>query len=205
MRLSIFIAFASSALALAQDTSLAEVKKAFDDAHVPKDINLMFEPEVLLEVTFTQPAAKPITLRAGVQLLRNETVGPPTYNVIGASSEGPFVIAVVDPDVPTPQNTSIAQIRHFLGGNFYRMNPKAPTLLYNNTPAVSEYLQPSPRAPSDAHRYIFLLFRQSEEFNKQTLVTATTSIEHFNISSFASALKLGQPIGGTFMMVAPQV
>ena len=53
--------------------------------------------------------------------------------------------------------------------------------------------------------YIFLLFDQSEEFNKQTLVTPSTSFEHFNISAFASAVNLGQPIGGTYMLVAPQV
>ena len=38
MRLPIFFALVSAALVLAQDTSLAEVKKAFDDAHVSTSI-----------------------------------------------------------------------------------------------------------------------------------------------------------------------
>jgi len=200
----IFFAFGSAALVLAQDTSLAEVKRAFDAALIPGNISLAFEPQVLLEVTFPQPSAKPITLRAGVQLLRNETAGPPIFNVIGARSKGPFVVSTVDLDAPTPQTPTSAQIRHFLGGNFFLETPRIPTLLSNNTAALSPFRQPTPPAGSDPHRYVFLLFDQSREFNGQTLVNANTSVSNFNISSFASAVKLGQPIGGTFMLVGPQ-
>jgi hypothetical protein len=51
--------------------------------------------------------------------------------------------------------------------------------------------------------YIFLLFKQSPEFATQTLVNSTTSVSLFNISQFASAVDLGNPIAGTFMLVAP--
>ncbi|KAF8972709.1 PEBP-like protein [Flammula alnicola] len=188
---------------IAQDTSLVEVKRAFDAAHIPTDIYLSFEPEVLLEVTFPEPGAKPIALHAGVQLPRNATAGPPKFNVIGCHSKGPFVVAVVDPDVPTHQNTSVAQIRHFLGGNFFLKSPKMSSLLTNTTPALGPFLQPTPRAGSDPHRYVFLLYDQPKGFNDQTLVTPTTDIRHFNISQFAEAVGLGQPIGGTFMFVGP--
>ncbi|KJA25688.1 hypothetical protein HYPSUDRAFT_199415 [Hypholoma sublateritium FD-334 SS-4] len=201
---SFFFALSLAALTLAQDTSLAEVKRAFDVALIPGNISMVFEPQVLLEVTFSQPSAKPITLRAGRQLLRNETAGPPIFNVIGARSKGPFVVATVDLDAPTPQTRTSAQIRHFLGGNFFLETPRAPTLLTNKTVALSPFRQPTPPAGSDPHRYVFLLFDQSNDFNGQTLVTANTSISNFNISSFASATKLGQPIGGTFMLVGPQ-
>ncbi|KAF9045288.1 phosphatidylethanolamine-binding protein, partial [Panaeolus papilionaceus] len=113
--------------------------------------------------------------------------------------KGPFVIAAVDPDAPTPQTPTSAQIRHFLGGNFFVEG----TQLVNRTADISAYRQPTPPAGSPAHRYIFLLYEQSAAFARQTLVTPTTSIALFNISSFASQVGLGEPIAGTFMLVAP--
>ncbi|KAG6876350.1 hypothetical protein C0992_013286 [Termitomyces sp. T32_za158] len=133
------------------------------------------------------------------------TAGPPTFSAIGDIGFGPFVIATVDPDAPTPQDPTSAQIRHFLGPNFFP--PQDTTSrdepLTNRTPALSEFLQPTPPAGSDAHRYIFLLFNQPENFNAQRLVTPTTPIDLFNISEFAAATGLGDPIAGTFMLVAP--
>jgi hypothetical protein len=51
--------------------------------------------------------------------------------------------------------------------------------------------------------YVFFLFKQSPQFARQTLVNATTSRALFNISQFASAVDLGRPLAGTFMLVAP--
>ena len=150
------------------------------------------------------------------------TAGPPHFSVLGPANQGPFVVAAVDLDAPTPQAPTSAQIRHFLGGNFIR-SPSKSFLLSNTTPAISEFRQPTPPAGSDPHRsvtacylrgeknrqtlkfirYVFLLFRQSKDFNQQTLVTPTTPIQLFNISQFASAVGLGEPIGGTFMLVGP--
>ncbi|TFK38968.1 PEBP-like protein [Crucibulum laeve] len=202
---SIFWSVALFTLVVAQDTSLQAVKKAFDDAHIPGNLAITFNPKVLLEVTFPEPGKLPITLHAGVHLPRNSTAGPPAFSVIGTKSKGPFVVAAVDPDAPTPQTPTSAQIRHFLGGNFSaRQIWRASTpLLTNSTPAVTEFHQPTPPAGSDAHRYVFLIFEQPAGFNAQTFVAPTTSISLFNISQFASEVGLGAPIGGTFMLVAP--
>lgn len=51
-------------------------------------------------------------------------------------------------------------------------------------------------------RYIFLLFEQPEGFDDQTLFNSSSRRAYFNISSFAAAVGLGQPIGGTYMLVA---
>lgn len=53
------------------------------------------------------------------------------------------------------------------------------------------------------YSYVFLLFNQPQGFDRQTLVNATTSIANFNISQFASEVGLGNPIGGTFILVGP--
>ncbi|KAF9468739.1 phosphatidylethanolamine-binding protein, partial [Collybia nuda] len=168
---------------------------------IPRDLTIAFNPTALLEVSLPQATGAPITLHAGIQVPRDLTAGPPTFRLNGAAPSGPYVVATVDPDAPTPQMPTSAQIRHFLGGNFHMSSDSR--RLTNSTPAISEFLQPTPPAGSDAHRYIFLLFRQSRAFSTETLVTPTTPISLFNISSFAAATGLGEPIAGTFMLVAP--
>ncbi|KAK0503608.1 PEBP-like protein [Armillaria luteobubalina] len=214
---------------LSQDTSLREVKQAFDSANVsihaqfsskyaslnvfvfslqiPEDIDLPFDPRFLLEVSLPQTSGSAIILKAGVHLHRNATVGPPSFTLVGLDTrDGPFVVAAVDPDAPTPQDPTNAQVRHFLGGNFEpsRLSRgRATSILTNTTAAVSDWRQPTPPAGSDAHRYVFLVFNQPRGFNSQTLVDATTPITLFNISEFGAAVGLGNPIAGTFMLVAP--
>ncbi|KAJ8507120.1 hypothetical protein ONZ45_g10478 [Pleurotus djamor] len=175
----------------AQDTNLRAVKATFDAANIPGDLAITFEPSVLLEVSLPQATGSPITLHAGIQLPRNATAGPPIFRVINAPSHGPFVVAAVDPDAPTPQTPTNAQIRHFLGGDFTAEAggrgsvSRGLHLLVNSTKAVSEFRQPTPPAGSPAHRYIFLVFEQPAGFDAQTVVTSTTPVNLFNISSFA--------------------
>ncbi|KAF5340729.1 hypothetical protein D9611_007356 [Ephemerocybe angulata] len=187
--------------ALAQDVSLKDVVKAFEDADIPKILAINFKPKLLLEVTFPQESETAVTLKAGVQLARNATKGPPTFAIRGVRTPGPFVIAMVDPDAPTPQDPWAAQIRHYLGGN-HTVHDRGGALK-NQTSAITEYLQPGPPAGSDAHRYIFLLFKQPKDFAAQEVITPSTSVVAFNISGFAETVGLGEPLAGTFMRVAP--
>ncbi|KAI0060349.1 PEBP-like protein [Artomyces pyxidatus] len=177
---------------------------------IPEDIHLTFDPTVLLKVTFPETKAPPIHLTAGIHLPRNATVGPPSFGILETPAvarlgRGPFVVATVDPDAPTPQSPTAAQIRHFLGANFIlgQAGSDGVAKLTNSTPALSGFLQPTPPPGSDAHRYIFLLFKQPPGFSGQTLVNSSTPISNFNISSFAQTVGLGEPLGGTFMLVAP--
>ncbi|KAH9479678.1 CEN-like protein 2 [Psilocybe cubensis] len=205
---SAFFAFTLASSVFAQDFSLATVKKAFEKDLVTGNLSMPFHPRVLLEVTFPQTTGWSVTVQAGIHLSRNETAGPPVFRVIGPAGRGPFVVATVDLDAPTPQTRNLSQIRHFLGGNFFIKHSrdhfqKDHLLLTNTTPALSEFQRPTPPANSDPHRYVFLLFKQSKAFKTQTLVTPETSIISFNISTFADAVGLGRPLGGTFMFVAP--
>ncbi|KAK0487069.1 PEBP-like protein [Armillaria novae-zelandiae] len=160
---------------LSQDTSLREVKQAFDNANIPEDIALPFDPRFILEVSLPQTSGSAIVLKAGVQLPRNATVGPPSFTLVGLDArDGPF-------------NPTNAQVRHFLGGNFEPSRlSRGRAILTNTTAAVSNWRQPTPTAGSDAHRYVFLVFNQPRGFNSQTLVNATTPI-----------------ITESFMLVAP--
>lgn len=150
------------------------------------------------------------------------TVGPPSFGIRGEAT-GPFVIAMVDPDTPAPwTRTAGVQVRHFLGANFVERSTRFSFGwhdLKNTTAAISHFIQPRPAPGSSYHRcvfnifllkltvtfirYTFLLFKQPPGFNNQTVVTPTTSVFTFNVSEFSAATDLGNPIGGTFMLVAP--
>jgi hypothetical protein len=99
--------------------------------------------------------------------ISSETVGPPRFAIRderGLEVGRHFVVATVDPDAPTPQTPTSAQIRHFLSGDFI-LAPGVPLetrQLVNTTLPISGWLQPTPPAGSDAHRYDILfniLFR----------------------------------------------
>ena len=65
---------------------------------------------------------------------------------------------MVDPDSPTPQNTSLAQIRHLILSVDV---PKCANIatgasLTNSTPALSDYISPGPPAGSPPHRWVSL-------------------------------------------------
>jgi len=86
--------------------------------------------------------------------------------------------------------------------------------LQNTTPAVSEYFGPSPPAGSPPHRYTLrarkidcrytlLIYAQPTMFDKQTLVSASTSIFGFNLTQFTTTLGFGTPLGGNLFYVGP--
>jgi len=207
---STFLAVSLSGItsSLAQDTSVAEVTKAFRKANVTRDAGIVFHANTLLEVALPQPSGPPLLIKAGEAIQKNQTAIPPTYSIQNSTSSragSPFVLAMVDLDAPTPQQPTLSQVRHFLGGNFTLGQPNAQGLaqLMNSSAAISEYLQPAPTAGSDPHRYVFLLYEQSSGIDGQTLVNSSTPVTFFSIGQFARDVGLGDPIGGTFMFVSP--
>ncbi|GJE91792.1 PEBP-like protein [Phanerochaete sordida] len=197
-------------IVFAQDTSLAAVETAFNNANIPKDLQIQLKPLVLLEVIWPQPSGRSITTRAGQSFPLNDTAGPPQFAVRGALSQDThkFVLAAVDPDAPYPQDPNVAQVRHILQGDLV-LGPALGSQTYklvNETPALTDWIQPEPPADSPPHRYIFLLYQQPKGFDSQTFVAPNDSIparEYFNISQFAEEVGMGDPIGGSFVLVSP--
>ena len=65
-----------------------------------------------------------------------------------------FVIAAVDPDAPTPQHPTDAQMRDFLGANFVRGADLGNGFmaLMNRVAPITGWQQPNPPRGSDLHR-----------------------------------------------------
>ncbi|TFK19273.1 PEBP-like protein [Coprinopsis marcescibilis] len=192
MRFPSLIALVSAAAcALAQDTDINEVVSAFTAANIPANFNIRFNPTALLQATFTRNGVA-TTFKSGQQVNRDATQLVPSFKVTGVTDPGPYVIANVDPD-----GGQFGHVRHYLAGNFQLTGSD----LRNTSAPVTAWFQPSPGAGQPAHRYVFWLFKQSANFNQQRLVTPTTFIGNWNLSSFAAQTGLGDPIAATFMYV----
>ena len=131
------------------------------------------------------------------------------------------MIAIVDPDAPTPENPADGPVRHFLGGDFV-LKDDGKTLA-NNTPAITEYTKPNPESGSKphrsvdilhsliaqlfliclAHRCVFLLFKQPDGFKDQKEITPDSPRPSFNVSGFAQKVGMGDPVAGTYVLVSP--
>ncbi|PFH51380.1 hypothetical protein AMATHDRAFT_142692 [Amanita thiersii Skay4041] len=135
----------------------------------------------------------------------------PLFSLIGNDTttlaNETFVVIMVDPDAPTPTNRSFSQVRHFVGGGYVLDNSTTnSTMLFNTTAALSEYLSPGPPAGSPPHRQVVkFVYVQPPDFNQTapTLVNASTPILNFNLTTFAEAANLSDPIAGNFFLVGP--
>ncbi|TFK93685.1 PEBP-like protein [Polyporus arcularius HHB13444] len=202
------LAFAAAA-ALAQN-STSDVTQAFIHANLVPDVLPSFNPGGLLSVVYTNNATGgTIDVTPGKNLTVQDVLLRPQVSLTSDNStlaNETFVLVLVDPDAPTPQNTSAAQIRHILAGGLRPNGSLADgTLLVKSTPAVSDYLNPNPPAGSDPHRYTVLLYVQPENFDIEVsrFVNASTPIFGFNVSVFAQELGLGSPVAGNFFIAGP--
>ncbi|KAF8526693.1 phosphatidylethanolamine-binding protein [Gautieria morchelliformis] len=182
-------------------------RQAFIQAGLVPDVLSSFNPVLPLDVTYTIPGTgqQKAVAPPGKNFTRPQTLNAPTWSIPSDSrhlAHETFVVAMVDPDAPTPQSPTNAQIRHFLGGNFrLQSSPSEPGVgaaLVNITPALSEYRQPTPPNTSDPHRYTWLLYRQPLDFP----TTISSNVTNFNISAFAQEFGLGQPLAGNFMTLS---
>ncbi|KAF9568956.1 PEBP-like protein [Agrocybe pediades] len=184
--------------------NLSNVTTAFSSAEIVPDVLPSFTPEDTIDVAFPS-----VTVVPGVLLTTDQTAMFPTLTLTAANTSNSsdanttaWVVALVDPDAPTPQNRSISQFLHFLGGDF---TVDGSGLLSNTSPALMEFTPPAPPPGSDPHRYVLLVFDQPDNFDTDgpTFVNSTTPRTNFNISVFAQEVALGAPIAGNYFLVGP--
>ncbi|KAH9945089.1 PEBP-like protein [Epithele typhae] len=148
--------FASSVSALTP----TDVENALKNVSIIPDDIADFTPKALLDVTYTDSTSnQSIVISPGLPISVNQTTMRPQYALTSsdASLTGQrFVLIMFDPDAPTPQNRSLAQVRHLvaqvqLSSDTAALASGAGSPLTNSTPAVSDYISPGP-PPGGAHR-----------------------------------------------------
>ncbi|KAJ3503636.1 hypothetical protein NLJ89_g8342 [Agrocybe chaxingu] len=203
--LTIAVASILANLVSAQDTNLNKVKHAFEEAEMlgARCWNPL-NPTVLLEVNYLTAKAGIKSLHAGGNMTMEECCPPSLFNDIGNPGLGPLVIVFTDPDVYSQEDPGITPALHFLSGH-HDFNPDSGLLNTPSTAAVAPYGQPRPCVPSSIYRYTFCLFKQPVGFVTQALVNSTSSRNKFNLADFTLKADLGEPIGGVFMLVGPDL
>ncbi|KAI0920028.1 hypothetical protein AcV7_006038 [Taiwanofungus camphoratus] len=183
----------------AENLTLADVRRAFYDAKIPQDLNIIFDPTVLLDVAYPEATLD----TPGTSFSETLTEPQPIFTLGNpvVPFEQNFVVIMLDLDAPTPQAPVISPIRHFLGGGF---EPEGPVPLQSDfvelvssTLPISSYLSPSPFGTAP--------HRQSAMFATQTEVTPLTSRFRWNVSDFMQSVELGNPIGGNYMLVGGNI
>ncbi|KAF2235657.1 PEBP-like protein [Viridothelium virens] len=127
----------------------------------------------------------------------------------GTTSSSLFTIIMIDPDAPTPQDTSESQIIHWLQPSAKASTSSSSTSLTPITftataAAQAAYIPPAPPQNSSAHRYIQYLFSQPSGFTVPAEFTGFggNNRTNFDIASFVQASGLKGPLAANYVRVA---
>ncbi|KAL0949312.1 hypothetical protein HGRIS_009388 [Hohenbuehelia grisea] len=130
------------------------VRRAFTKFHIVPDVIPSFNPVATLDVIFKdQSTGKHVHVAPGKNLTVKQTETIPQFLLKTENTslfDGPFVIALVDPDAPKPQDPKNSPFRHMLGGDFRVKQDDGK--LVNGSVALTEFAPPSPPDGSDPHR-----------------------------------------------------
>ncbi|UKZ79778.1 hypothetical protein TrVFT333_007540 [Trichoderma virens FT-333] len=142
--------------AQASSSSLAEAKlvPGSAEALIPRD----FKPATRLAISF---GGREVEL--GNLFRVNEVKLAPFVSFeaeVGDSLEdASYMLLLVDPDAPTPDDPKFAFWRHWVLPGLKPL-AGADGVVAQTKAALTEYLAPGPKDESQPHRYLFLLFRE---------------------------------------------
>lgn len=135
-------------------------------------------------------------------------MNPAAYQSV-ADYNGNYVILMVDPDAPSPDNPTRRFILHWLAANVTQnTEAQAPLAgqraLTNSTPALVPYRPPMPPTNSSAHRYIIYAFAQPDNFAIPESFAGFSDQNRsmFSLDRFISEARLDRPAAGEFWYVS---
>lgn len=167
--------------------------------------------DTALTVSFRQSNGSSITVTEADEFGVNITKNQPTVSVNTrayqslANYTGQYVVMMVDPDAPTPQNASRRFILHWLQPYSAPQNSSNGVRELRNQSATGvPYAPPAPGNTSDAHRYIIYAFQQPPNFTIPLAFRgySATNRTNFNLTQFISAAYLGQPAAAEYFYVS---
>jgi phosphatidylethanolamine-binding protein (PEBP) family uncharacterized protein len=175
----------------AQDSNIADVMDALTQAKViPDVIPSGFQPRFPLDVKFTDNNGTVWPVTAGVNLTMNQTANIPSFAIVSNNTQiigKPYLMAIVDPDAPTPQSPNVSQFRHFLGADYISngsTNGEFVLMNKSKTATLTDYVGPTPPKDSDAHRYVVLCYLQNSTGINAPSGFNASNRTNFNITNF---------------------
>lgn len=121
---------------------------------------------------------------------------------------GTYILLVVDPDAPSRNNTSLADVIQWTQPDLTSTSSPHATIfpLISTSPAVVPYSGPVPPPHSGSHRYIFLLFKQPGDFTVPASF-AGFNPQHrtnFDLSEFLHETGLEQVVAANYYVSQPR-
>ena len=171
--LSIVLALAITSSVNAITQNITEVENSFKSSGLVPDVLSSANFSLLLDIEF--PAGSGAITSTGLNVTQPGqsssrrlqtshlhscpvTSFLPSFSIhnpnAGVNLNSTFVLVNVDPDAPTPQNRSVSEVLHFMGGGYKVSGNIADHgfMLASNVTAVMPYFPPSPPNTSDPHR-----------------------------------------------------
>lgn len=105
-----------------------------------------------------------------------------------------YTLCMTDPDAPSRKEPTYREWHHWLVGNI-------PGTDVEKGETLSAYIGSGPPEGTGLHRYVFLVYKQSEKLKFDEKRLPNTSGDDrgcFSISKFAAKYNLGNPVAGNF-------
>ncbi|KAI0028947.1 phosphatidylethanolamine-binding protein, partial [Vararia minispora EC-137] len=163
-----------------------------------------FDPVAILDASFPNVNGSTFLAGTGENLTIPNVADAPQFLLSFNSSVAPklegqsFVLAILDPDAPTPENRTLANAVHMVASDV-TFNSTLTTFvpLYSSTPALAAYLSPTP-PPGAPHRYTALLYLQPDNFAHSAAPLIPEDRIQLDWQTFTMTTGLGSPIAGTY-------
>ncbi|XP_042910255.1 protein D2-like [Parasteatoda tepidariorum] len=159
------------------------IKKYYSSDIVPQIIDQA--PEQLLQINFDGHE-----ISCGEETPKPLTVNSPMLS-FEAEDNSLNTLIMIDPDIPNPENPTLANFRHWVIVNI-------PGNRVQDGDVISEYVNPMPPKGSNPHRYILLVYRQSELESSEMLQDKKTN---FSLDEYIRKHNIDNPFAGNFFYV----
>ncbi|XP_013102441.1 protein D3 [Stomoxys calcitrans] len=133
-----------------------------------------------------------VTVELGKELTPTQVKDQP--EVTWEAEEGAlYTLLMVDPDAPSRQEPTYREVLHWLIIN-------VPGNKVANGQVVAEYIGSGPPEGTGLHRYVFLVFKQSEKITTDKFISKTAREGRLSIKTrdYIAKFKLGNPIAGNY-------
>ncbi|ROT40446.1 PEBP-like protein [Sodiomyces alkalinus F11] len=125
-----------------------------------------FTPTTKLDVSFDDKAVELGNFFRAGECKKAPSIAFPAE--AGAPSSAAYLLIFADPDAPTPDDPRYAFWRHWVVPGLQPLSPgpsRQTTLVAETKEPLTQYHPPGPQDLSKPHRYLFLLYRESERLD----------------------------------------